>query len=823
MLVSRLRTILMVLSILAIVATVAGGSYYFLSLQEHEMSVVSRQSLARAETVRNQITAHLSENLKTAKALAGLTELELALALKEPKRIFLANQILDHFQASLDTDVCYLMDRTGLVVASSNREAPDSFVGHNFAFRPYFTGAMKGRAAHYFALGATSKKRGAYFSYPVLPKEGGEPLGVAVIKASIDLVKDSLVTEPPGLLLLVGPHDVIFCTSDPDWLYKTVWRKNEAQKKAILSSRQFGTGPWYWSGLKRIGPQRAEDLAGRQFVFISLELPGSEGWRVVHLGNIREVRDILVAPLTGTSGFLVLGLCLLGACTVFYLNRMARTEILRRETVEEDLRRSEERYRRLYHATPAPLYSMDQNGFIVEVSRYFTEALGYDSQEAIGRNFTAFLSESSKQLARDRIMPRIMVQGSCQDEALQFVKKDGQMVDVLLSMDVGQDPVENGVKFLAVLTDVSALKRTEEELRLAQEQLSQYSKELELKVQRRTQEITSFLEYTPAVAYVKDREGRYMLVNSRWEQIFGMTRDKAIGRTLQEVFRPEVAEQFRANDLRVLHSGRPYQAEEIFPVGKELHSYFSVRFPVLDLEGKVTRLCGISVDITELKKAQDQLRRLSGSIMESQEKERTAIARELHDELGQILTALRMDSVWLRDRLKESEPKAHARARRMCELIDQTISDVRHIATRLRPPVLDDLGLVDALEWLTRDFEERTGMACVYARHEVPELDGFTAIAAYRVAQEALTNVARHSTASQVDLILDVAGENLVVKVVDNGSGFDLENLSESVSLGIAGMRERASLIGGELKISSSPGKGTEVVMVAPLGSGEVV
>ncbi|MFH2127317.1 MAG: sensor histidine kinase, partial [Pseudomonadota bacterium] len=262
---------------------------------------------------------------------------------------------------------------------------------------------------------------------------------------------------------------------------------------------------------------------------------------------------------------------------------------------------------------------------------------------------------------------------------------------------------------------------------------------------------------------------------------------------------------------------RPFQVEELFPQDGGLHTYLSVRFPILDEQGRVTRLCGISVDITDLKKAQDQLRRLSGSIIASQEKERTAIARELHDELGQLLTALRMDAVWLRDRLHGFDDRATARAQTMCELIDRTISDVRHIATRLRPPVLDVLGLVDALEWHATDFEKRTGIACVFHHKNVPELSEFTAIAAFRVAQEALTNVARHAEASNVDVTLAAMDGELVVAVVDNGRGFKAEDLSEQGGLGMAGMRERASLAGGRLDIRSRPGQGTEVYLHLPL------
>jgi signal transduction histidine kinase len=268
--------------------------------------------------------------------------------------------------------------------------------------------------------------------------------------------------------------------------------------------------------------------------------------------------------------------------------------------------------------------------------------------------------------------------------------------------------------------------------------------------------------------------------------------------------------------VKVLSERRSCQVEEHVPQNDGIHTYLSVKFPVYD-ESDAPNICGISTDITTVKKAQDQLRRLSGSIIASQEKERSAIARELHDELGQMLTALRMDSVWIQQRLKETDPKTAERALTMCSLIDKTIEDVRGMATRLRPSVLDSLGLVDALEWYTTDFERRTGITCIFERFDMPVVDDTLATAAYRIAQEALTNVARHAYASRVDVVLQAQKGTLTLTVVDNGRGFNIMELSESEGLGVAGMRERAALVGGELEIQSRPDKGTRVYFRVPI------
>jgi signal transduction histidine kinase len=202
--------------------------------------------------------------------------------------------------------------------------------------------------------------------------------------------------------------------------------------------------------------------------------------------------------------------------------------------------------------------------------------------------------------------------------------------------------------------------------------------------------------------------------------------------------------------------------------------------------------------------------------MANQEKERKAIARELHDELGQVLTALRMDAVWLSERLQAPDPKAGDRAVAMCGLIDHTIDEVRGLATRLRPGVLDDLGLIDALEWYIADFEKRTGIACIFKHRQVPTIDGIGATAAYRIVQEALTNVTRHAAATQVKVSLEPKQGMVTLAVADNGRGFDLKEIAAAECLGLAGMRERAGLLGGSLEIRSRPGKGTKVCFRLP-------
>jgi signal transduction histidine kinase len=283
------------------------------------------------------------------------------------------------------------------------------------------------------------------------------------------------------------------------------------------------------------------------------------------------------------------------------------------------------------------------------------------------------------------------------------------------------------------------------------------------------------------------------------------------------VLPPEVASQYRGNDLQVLGEKRSFQFEEQVLQDDGPHTYLSVKFPIYTDAGEANGVCSISTDVTAVKKAHQQLRRLSRSIMTRQENERSAVARELHDELGQMLTALRMDAVWLRRRLEKVDAPGAGRAAAMCRLIDTSIENVRGMAIRLRPGVLDTLGLVDALEWFSADFERRTEISCTFEHNGVSPVGGDLATAAYRIAQEALTNVARHADATHVHVNLAAADASITLSVADDGRGFDTRVLEESEALGVAGMRERATLVGGELLVQSRQGEGTQVVFRAPL------
>ncbi len=814
----KLRLILVVLSLLAFLSVSIAGYFYYSFLKDSAFQKAEKEIAVQAENIKNILSSYLSENLKSVKALAGLEELEQTLSWKDEASLAKANFLLDHFQDSLGADVCYLMDRAGNTVASSNRNSPDSFVGKNFSFRPYWSQAIRGAPATYMALGVTSGKRGVYYSHPVYRNSGAAPIGVAVIKAPIEHLEAGFRRDFEGIVLLTDPHGVVFLSNRKDWVYHTLWKLSPEEISEIVDSQQFGEWPWEWIGVEAKDEQTIVDSAGNEYLMYRMDLDRYPGWKIIYLHSLREISKALSVPFLQASGSIVMTLCVLIGLSVFFLYGKASFDIVKRKEAEEALRKSEEQYRYLYHHTPAMLHSIDTEGRLVSVSEYWLEVFGYDRDEVIGRKSTDFLSESSRRHAEDVVLPAFFRSGFCQDVSYQFQKKNGEMIDVLLSAIAERDAEGKVQRSLAVLVDVTELKLTEDQLKRAKEELQRYSRDLERQVGERTREITGILRNSPSVVYIKDRDGRYSLVNSRYEDLFGVRNEQIRGKTDHDIFPKETADQFRGNDMRVFTDGRPCQVEESVPLEDGMHVYLSVKFPLYDEGGSINRVCGISTDITVLKRAQDQLKRLSDGIMASQEQERAAVARELHDELGQVLTALRIDSVWLRDRLDGTDAQAAERTLMMCALIDNAIHEVRSMATRLRPGVLDDLGLVDALEWFAMDFEKRTGIQCVFTHSDVPEVSDTVATAAYRIAQETFTNVARHASATRVNVTLEAEDGLLSLSVADNGRGFDTKDLLDSRGLGVAGMRERAALIGGTLKIQSRPAKGTRVVLHVPVG-----
>ena len=223
----------------------------------------------------------------------------------------------------------------------------------------------------------------------------------------------------------------------------------------------------------------------------------------------------------------------------------------------------------------------------------------------------------------------------------------------------------------------------------------------------------------------------------------------------------------------------------------------------------------------QVRESREELRALSTHLQSVIELERSRIAREIHDELGQALTGLKFDVSWLRDHASEvTRDPEREKLNTTLKNIDEAIRSVRRIATELRPAVLDTLGLVAAIEWQANDFEARTGIKCqLKSQEEDIPLDHDRATAVFRIFQEALTNVGRHAVATKADIALERIDGRLLLRIEDNGRGIEAAEIHGSHSLGILGMQERVRLLDGEITIARQKGQGTVVEVNIPLNA----
>jgi len=337
-------------------------------------------------------------------------------------------------------------------------------------------------------------------------------------------------------------------------------------------------------------------------------------------------------------------------------------------------------------------------------------------------------------------------------------------------------------------------------------------------VQASEARLVAFADYSPAVMFLKDREGRYRLVNEQFLQRFGLKREQVIGRTDLELFPRDQALRFAANDAAVLARGAPLQFEELARYVEGERISVVAKFPVPDASGAVIGVGGVATDITEqrnaeaaLRAAADNLQALTRRLVEAEEAERRRIARELHDRVGQNLSALNINldlalgaagASPLRQRIEDS-----------VSLVDATLQSIESVMAELRPPLLDEYGLGAALGWYAEEFSRRTGIAVVQRGGEdaAANLRPEAAVALFRIAQEALNNVAKHAGARQVRIELAGEAEEVVLRVADDGAGFDPAAAAHGKRWGMKTMRERAEAGGGRLEVASAPGEGTIV------------
>ncbi len=318
-----------------------------------------------------------------------------------------------------------------------------------------------------------------------------------------------------------------------------------------------------------------------------------------------------------------------------------------------------------------------------------------------------------------------------------------------------------------------------------------------------------------------DEYQRIVLYNKAAERTFGLPSEQALGRSLPDL----MPERYRAGHAsHVRHFSATGTTSRRMGDGTVLYGLrangeeFPMEASISQLETGEGRLFTVILrDITERVRAQEELSSFAAEAHAIREGEKARVARELHDELAQSLTALKMDTIWLRDNARAQPEAAATKLSAMIGMLDTSVAATRRIASDLRPLLLDDLGLAPAIEWLANNFTQRSGVACEVDVDEDLELQEPYATAVFRIVQESLANVAKHAQASEVNVLVARTPRAVVLEVADNGKGFATDAPRKRHSLGLMGLRERAQLLKGTASIESQPGKGTRVQVRIPV------
>jgi PAS domain S-box-containing protein len=343
--------------------------------------------------------------------------------------------------------------------------------------------------------------------------------------------------------------------------------------------------------------------------------------------------------------------------------------------------------------------------------------------------------------------------------------------------------------------------------------------------------LAAIIESSDDAIIGKTLEGIITSWNDGARRLFGYTADEMVGQSVSVLIpadradeEPDILAQLQRGE-RVSHFETVRRRKDGSLVDVSLSSS-----PIRDGSGRIVGASKIARDVSARKRAEaaveqanEQLRALAARLDEAREEEGIRIARELHDQLGRCLTTMKMDVGWIERELSSAELASEngravlEKVRGIGQAIDETVQMVRRISAELRPRVLDDLGLAAAIEWQARDFQKRSGVECLL---NLPEDDlrisRAQATALFRIFQESLTNVARHAQATKVWVHLGEEDGAIVLEIEDDGVGISLERLAERRSLGLLGMRERATVFGGAVEIAGAPGQGTTVMARIP-------
>ncbi|MBW2174124.1 MAG: PAS domain S-box protein, partial [Deltaproteobacteria bacterium] len=477
------------------------------------------------------------------------------------------------------------------------------------------------------------------------------------------------------------------------------------------------------------------------------------------------------------------------------------TDITNRKRAEDALQGSEARYRSLVENINDLIFSVDMKGSITYISPVVQRMMGYSPSEVVGRQFKDFLHPEDLSVVTARFQE--LLSGKIAPNEYRVLTKAGEVRWVRSS----SRPVFEGnsvVGVNGVLTDITDRRRAEERLRASEERFR------------------GLFDQSNDAVFIHSLDGQILDVNRRTCEMLGYERQKLLELSIPELH-PEDSLYESRKAFEAAEDTGSVLFESAFKKADGTIIDVEISSRVVDPKEGIVQ--GIVRDITERKRSEQalrdsesQLRALGSRLSEVEEIERKELARELHDRVGQNLTALGINLNVVNNYLQdEAREKVGSRLDDALKQVEETARDIRDVMSELRPPVLDDYGLMAALRWFCKQFSERTGISVAMQGEELTSrLSIALEIGLFRIAQEALTNVSKHARANHIAVTLDRVAGGVRLVIADDGQGFDAESVrwtSEDQKWGLLTMRERAAAAGGTFHIKSDPGQGTEIVV----------
>lgn len=488
---------------------------------------------------------------------------------------------------------------------------------------------------------------------------------------------------------------------------------------------------------------------------------------------------------------------------------LAKCEIELNRT-NQVLRKTEERYRTFFETSKDCIFITSKDGKWIDTNQAAVDFFAYETTDELLKTKLSQLFESSEEW--ENFTQIIDKQGFGKNLPINLRKKDGNIINALCTVTVKKSENGNIIGYQGTIRDITEIKKMQESLQKSESQKK------------------AILDASIDKIRLVDKDMRIIWANKTTAEELNMTPENLVGQFCYKLF---VCRDIPCDDIdcptkKALHSGEMEHAvlhrNKLEGISDEKY-WESYAVPIKDELGDIINLIQVTRNITERKKAEEelrssreQLRNLSAYLQSAREQERTNIAREIHDELGQTLTAFKMDLSWLDRRLIKDRKLLLDKINSMSKVVTVTIRAVQRISTELRPGLLDDLGLIAAIEWQSEEFQNRTGIKCeVTLGPDDIILDQDRSTAIFRIFQETLTNVARHADATNVKVSLKKENEKLVLKVNDNGKGIKERQIFDSKSFGLMGMRERAFIFGGKVDIKGTTIEGTTVTATISL------